>query len=662
MTTRKYLTKSIFKIGLDCPRKLFYHKKPDEYFDAKIEDPFLESLARGGYQVGMLAQLKYPMGIEISSKDYAESVAQTEQHLTEDHKVLFEAAFMGESFFVRSDIVIKNQDSLKIIEVKSKSFDGDDDSEGDLFTSSRDSKPDLPKIYGKWVPYIYDLAYQVYVARLNYPNLKITASMMLMDKSATASEDGLHQYFLVKQEGRSKQVILTKPIPDNFKDFKLLKEVDVTELVNSVIDGKETTEFHFMGSMDQKARAIADLYLNNKRFPASNAIGSLCKKCEFRGQHEGLKSGFDECWTEAANIKSASSQVLSFDLWNFRRSDEAIENKKYLLNQLEEHDLTTKNPTKTSERQMLQIELYKTQSKDPWFDKKLLKSHIESWSWPLHFIDFETCMPALPFKKDFSPYSEVAFQFSHHVMHEDGRIIHAGEYINLSQDFPSFDFVRELKRQLEKDYGTVFRYSSHENSVLNRIIFLLEHSDEADKNELIGFIKTLTVKKASAKKGDYLWNGGRLMVDLLEIVKECYLSPLMGGSNSLKFVLPAILNESSFLQKKYSNPIYGTSKMPSLNFNNYTWIKTVDGKLSADPYKELPPVFSEEELSKIENLLSEEEQIKNGGAAMMAYCKSQFTDMSDQEREGIRKALLKYCELDTLAMVMLVEYWLNVIG
>jgi len=45
---------------------------------------------------------------------------------------------------------------------------------------------------------------------------------------------------------------------------------------------------------------------------------------------------------------------------------------------------------------------------------------------------------------------------------------------------------------------------------------------------------------------------------------------------------------------------------------------------------------------------------------MMAYCYSQFTEMSEAEREAIRASLLKYCELDTLAMVMLVEYWRDV--
>ncbi len=42
---------------------------------------------------------------------------------------------------------------------------------------------------------------------------------------------------------------------------------------------------------------------------------------------------------------------------------------------------------------------------------------------------------------------------------------------------------------------------------------------------------------------------------------------------------------------------------------------------------------------------------------MMAYARMQFMDMSDTERNVIIKGLLKYCELDTLAMVMIWEHW-----
>ena len=37
----------------------------------------------------------------------------------------------------------------------------------------------------------------------------------------------------------------------------------------------------------------------------------------------------------------------------------------------------------------------------------------------------------------------------------------------------------------------------------------------------------------------------------------------------------------------------------------------------------------------------------------------QFTEMSSIEIDALAKGLLKYCELDTLAMVMIFEYWMD---
>ena len=52
----------------------------------------------------------------------------------------------------------------------------------------------------------------------------------------------------------------------------------------------------------------------------------------------------------------------------------------------------------------------------------------------------------------------------------------------------------------------------------------------------------------------------------------------------------------------------------------------------------------------------------DGGAASTAYAKMQFTEMNVIERTALRDALLKYCELDTLAMVMLYEHWMEITG
>ena len=57
------------------------------------------------------------------------------------------------------------------------------------------------------------------------------------------------------------------------------------------------------------------------------------------------------------------------------------------------------------------------------------------------------------------------------------------------------------------------------------------------------------------------------------------------------------------------------------------------------------------------NLLSEEDELSNGGAALTAYGRMQFSEISEYEKKELEKALLKYCELDTLAMVMIYEAW-----
>jgi hypothetical protein len=51
--------------------------------------------------------------------------------------------------------------------------------------------------------------------------------------------------------------------------------------------------------------------------------------------------------------------------------------------------------------------------------------------------------------------------------------------------------------------------------------------------------------------------------------------------------------------------------------------------------------------------------IDDGGAAMTAWGRMQFTEMNPAERDAIAAVLLKYCELDTLSMIWILEYWRN---
>ena len=44
---QRYLTKTRFKLAVECPTKLFYTSKASVYADIKQEDEFLQALAQG---------------------------------------------------------------------------------------------------------------------------------------------------------------------------------------------------------------------------------------------------------------------------------------------------------------------------------------------------------------------------------------------------------------------------------------------------------------------------------------------------------------------------------------------------------------------------------------------------------------------------------------
>jgi hypothetical protein len=120
-------------------------------------------------------------------------------------------------------------------------------------------------------------------------------------------------------------------------------------------------------------------------------------------------------------------------------------------------------------------------------------------------------------------------------------------------------------------------------------------------------------------------------------------------------VLPAVLKSSQFVQDKYSKSI-GTIGVSSKNLpDDHIWLKKLDNEI-IDPYKSLPPVHKNISQEEIEARLSNIDNIDDGGAALTAYGKIQYTDMTEKEREDIAEALKRYCELDTLAMVMIYEH------
>jgi len=223
-----------------------------------------------------------------------------------------------------------------------------------------------------------------------------------------------------------------------------------------------------------------------------------------------------------------------------------------------------------------------------------------------------------------------------------------------------FRNLKPIKDALIHDEGTIFKYSTHENTILNAIRDQLKFSDYPFKNELVSFIESISHPK---DKHPDPWevptrlsgNGTRDMVDLCAVIKKYYYNPHTKGSNSIKQVLPAVLKSSEFIQNKYSKSIKAIG-VSSKNFKSkQVWLQKQNGEV-INPYDLLPPLYENMTQDQINDTLSELENINDGGAALTAYGKIQYTDMTKQEREEISKSLKRYCELDTLAMVMIYEH------
>lgn len=642
---------------MECPTKLFYTGK-EEYANNKLEDPFLEALAKGGFQVEQLAKAYYPKGQSVDSLNNEIALKETAELLKQDQCVIYEAAIKYENLFVRVDILVKEGDHIKLIEVKAKSAD---EKTADLFLRKNG------QLKSGWKPYIYDVAFQNYVVKNALSEYRITPYLMLVDKNAKCPTDSLNQKFKISRgESGRQSVTLVAELTEADLSEKLLVTINTEAICRNIIDHEK---FPFQDEpldFADLVKVFSDFYQSDQRIDSN--ISSSCKNCEFKASDsdfaKGLKCGYRECFQKVLkwNDEDFADDTI-FDLWDFRKVDSFIEEGKLKFANITKKDIdikTTDQPGLTrTERQWIQIEKSVNKDNTYFIDKENLRKEMDQWTYPLHFIDFETAAPAIPFSKGRRPYSGIAFQFSHHIVHEDGTIEHKSEYLNTEIGVnPNIDFVRKLKEALDQDRGTIFRYSAHENTYLNMIYDELQNdsADIADRDELCRFIREIT----QYGSGKNRVKGPRNMVDLFELVKKYYYDPHMKGSNSIKAVLPAILNSSRHIQEKYSNPIYGAEDgIKSLNFKDWTWIQFEDGKV-IDPYQLLPKLFADIS-DKDYEYIDLHEDINNGGAAMTAYDRLQFENIPTHIRKEVEKGLLKYCELDTLAMVLIYEAWVDMI-
>jgi predicted RecB family nuclease len=149
-----------------------------------------------------------------------------------------------------------------------------------------------------------------------------------------------------------------------------------------------------------------------------------------------------------------------------------------------------------------------------------LEAELNDVEYPVHFLDFETIGPAIPRYANTRPYQTIPFQWSDHILYEEGKLDHREYLCNEDKD-PREEFTQTLIEALGTE-GSIVIYTSYETGVLNSLI---EHFHQY-ADELQSVIDRF--------------------VDLYAIIRRHYYHPKFYGSFSLKYVLPALVPEMRY--------------------------------------------------------------------------------------------------------------------
>ena len=638
----RYLTKSRFALACTCPTKLFYTGKPGEYANEWQSDPTMESLANEGNRVGALARLYFPGGVLVDTLEHDEALRLTNSLLSREEVTIFEAAVRHGDLFIRADVLRKTLTGIELYEVKSKTYSAEDD--GDLTTASG--------IAAAWLSYVRDVAFQKHVLTNAFPGTAVRAFLFLPDRSRPAVSDEM----AIKAAAAVDDPAIE--LADADLAAPIMRAINVDAVCNRVLGDRYTLADRSL-SFEDFVAALAEHYREDRKLQVP--LSPACLTCQFDASPFALavgeKSGKRECWTELLGWTAEDfEKPQAFEICGLSAAQKKtlLEERRLHMEQVRQEDIQPcedgQPGLSRSQRQWLQVTKCVKEDGSSYLDRDSLRAEMAGWRFPLHFVDFETCRAAIPFHAGSRPQDLVAFQFSHHVMHADGAIEHAGDFLCTQQgSSPNVGFIASLREQLGCDDGAVLHYAPHEVSTLRAIAGQIRsrQAEIPDAAALLAFIDSLT------PAGDR--QPARQVIDLLKLVKRFYYAPSMGGSNSIKDVLPAILRESEFLRRRYSRPIYGAAGgIPSRNFTAMAWVDETDGRVR-DPYLLLPPIDSGASPAAEGGRYLK--TLRNGGAAMQAYADLVLGDWSEARRQAVQQALLRYCELDTLAMVFIVEAW-----
>lgn len=174
-----------------------------------------------------------------------------------------------------------------------------------------------------------------------------------------------------------------------------------------------------------------------------------------------------------------------------------------------------------------------------YIDKDAIKNFVAQCEYPLYFFDFETVFPAVPLLNGTSPFQQIPFQYSLHILDSPSAELRHEEFLAMPLSFTASttdleDPRKSLVNSLRKHIGTQGQ--------------LIAYNAPFEKNVL----RSLAI--ACPEDQDFIENLLTRFVDLLDVFRSAwYYKPEMGASASIKSVLPAIAPAFSYNDLAISN-------------------------------------------------------------------------------------------------------------
>lgn len=586
------LTKSDFLVALECPTKLYYKKLGMPTSDDGNE--FRNMLAESGYAVGKMAQLYFPEGVLAGSDTATAAAVEATKALLESENItLFEATIRYGAMLVRIDILQKVGNTLKIIEVKSKSFSSSEfnkaEAKGNTYFGS------------KWTAVLHDVAFQKLVLASAYPESIIETWLMLPDTDKITKTEGLASMFELQEAtngtGKTDHTFNFTGNEEQLRQESLLSTVRIDKFITPAMAAEA---YNFEQAVIAKSKIQVP-------------ISAKCSNCNYTVTNANFpKSGYEQCW---GNLSYKEPHILKLSyLGNINKKgkivDKLIQDGKALQTDIPEEVLSEMKPRRP---------WFQAYVKEEFFNTEAFSEITATIKYPLHFIDFETTMMVIPPHVGMRPYENVGFQWSCHTIKERGAPITHTEWINTNDANPNLEFLKSLKNCIG-DSGTVLTWSKHESTTINK---LGEQLNPVIYEDLIDWAKSL--HKDSPR-----------ILDMCKITNDYYYHPMMGGKTSIKVTLPAVLvavDKKKVETMLGAHNLYGTDEL---------------GRL-VNPYKLLPAITFGDRIFNV----------SDGTGAIKAYKEMIYGDCKNDvaKFEAVKKSLLQYCHLDTLAMVIIWQHW-----